>query len=214
MRRGEIDILIGTQMVAKGHDFSRLTLVGVVAADVGLHLPDFRAAERTFQLLTQVAGPGRAGGPAGRGHRPDLPARALRGPVCRGARLPFFLRARGGRARGGGLPPLPAAGPAPLREQGGRSRGRGREVGARIPGETGARRAVFGGKAAGAIEFLGPAAAPLRRVRGMYRHHMLLKAASAARLNAEVEAALAAFAAEPALRAVRLIADIDPLSLL
>ncbi|MCH2171519.1 primosomal protein N' [Myxococcota bacterium] len=67
LRDREIDVLIGTQMVAKGHDYPGVRLVGVVAADIGLHLPDFRAAERTFQLLTQVAGragrdlePGRA----------------------------------------------------------------------------------------------------------------------------------------------------------
>src|SRR6202022_1282873 len=55
-RRGEVHILLGTQMIAKGLDFPNVTLVGVVNADVGLHLPDFRSAERTFQLLAQVAG--------------------------------------------------------------------------------------------------------------------------------------------------------------
>ncbi|MBW2276148.1 MAG: primosomal protein N' [Deltaproteobacteria bacterium] len=68
LRKGEVDILVGTQMVTKGHDFPRVTLVGVLNADVGLHMPDFRAAERTFQLLTQVAG--RAG-------RSELGGRAL-----------------------------------------------------------------------------------------------------------------------------------------
>jgi primosomal protein N' (replication factor Y) len=68
LRREELDILVGTQMVTKGHDFPLVTLVGVLNADVGLHMPDFRAAEKTFQLLTQVAG---------RSGRSDLGGKAL-----------------------------------------------------------------------------------------------------------------------------------------
>ncbi len=72
---GQLDVLVGTQMIAKGHDFPRVTLVGVIDADVGLGLPDFRSAERAFQLLTQVAGRAGRGDVAGQvilqSHLPD-----------------------------------------------------------------------------------------------------------------------------------------------
>jgi primosomal protein N' (replication factor Y) len=64
-RTGKIDILVGTQMIAKGLDFPNVTLVGIINADIGLHMPDFRAGERTFQLLTQVAGRAGRGDMAG-----------------------------------------------------------------------------------------------------------------------------------------------------
>ena len=80
---GELDVLVGTQMIAKGHDFPRVTLVGVISADVGLGLADFRAAERTFQLLTQVAGRAGRGEIAGRGDRADAVSRATTASATR-----------------------------------------------------------------------------------------------------------------------------------
>ena len=157
-------MLIGTQMVAKGHDFPGVPLVGVVAADVGLHLPDFRAAERTFQLLTQVAGR------AGRDRAPGrvivqtfVPDHYAVRPGAR-PRLRDVLRAGARAPRALGFPPLGHA-----RE---RARLRGAARATRSRARRRSRAAIA---AAGACELLGPAPAPLPRLRGRHRQQLLIK---------------------------------------
>ena len=162
-----LDVLIGTQLVAKGHDFPGVRLVGVVLADIGLHLPDFRAAERTFQLLTQVAG--RAG-------RDRAPGRvivqtfspdhyAIR-PVREHDYEGFYAEELGHRAALG-YPPF------------------GHLVRALVsgPDEDRTREAADALAAAAAppegVELLGPAPAPLARLRGRHRIQLLAKGADA-----------------------------------
>jgi primosomal protein N' (replication factor Y) (superfamily II helicase) len=162
---GETDILVGTQMIAKGHDFPRVTLVGVVDADVGLGLPDFRAAERTFHLLTQVAGrAGRADLPGEvllQSHWPDHYALTL---AC-AQDYPAFFEHEMEFRRTMGYPPVTALVNLVIR--------------ARDAGK-GARDAFALGRrlrdsAAGRYRILGPAEAPLARLRQEHRFQILLK---------------------------------------
>ena len=194
----EIDVLIGTQMVAKGHHFPQLTLVGVVDADLGLAGGDMRAAERTYQLLHQV------GGRAGRGGRPGrvvLQTYAAEHPViaalAAGDRDSFMAREAAAREVYG-LPPF----------------GRLVAVIASGPGEAETQRAASAlARAARAeekslgIQVLGPAPAPLRLLRGRHRFRLLFKAPRGALLQPHMRRWLAAL--DRRTRA-RLQVDIDP----
>jgi primosomal protein N' (replication factor Y) len=162
---GETDILIGTQMIAKGHDFPRVTLVGVIDADVGLGLPDFRAAERTFQLLTQVAGrAGRADLPGEvilQSHWPDHYALTFACAQDYGA---FYEREIEFR-RTMAYPPVGALVNVVIRS-------RDAMAGAKEADALGRRLREHAG---GRYRVLGPGRAPLSRLRGEYRFQILLK---------------------------------------
>ncbi|MBI1724915.1 MAG: primosomal protein N' [Candidatus Tectomicrobia bacterium] len=210
VRRGEADVLIGTQMVAKGHDFPKLTLVGVVLADVGLHLPDFRASERTFQLLTQVAGrAGRAelaGEAVIQTFRPDHYAVACARTHDYAA---FYAQEIAARERAG-YPPFRRLTRLRFEAKQEDVAARAGEWSRRFLERQGAQPAGKGG----AVEYLGPAPAPLERVRGVWRRHMLLKSRTSQPLGEAVRALMGAFNQEKALRAAQLIVDVDPQNLL
>jgi primosomal protein N' (replication factor Y) len=200
LRARRLDVLIGTQMVAKGHDFPGVQLVGVVLADVGLHLPDFRAAERTFQLLTQVAGR------AGRDRAPGrvivqtyAPAHPAIRPVRDHDYEAFYAEELGQRAALG-YPPF----------------GRLVQVlvsGADAPAALAAAQALaLAAAAPGGPEVLGPAPAPIARLRGKYRFQLLLKGADAEQLHAAARRVVEAAGKLP--RGVQASVDAFPVNML
>jgi primosomal protein N' (replication factor Y) len=209
-RKGEIHLLLGTQMIAKGLDFPNVTLVGVVNADVGLHLPDFRAAERTFQLLAQVAG--RAGrGPRGgqvvvQTYNPEHPCIALAAahdyeafvagelvhrkahnypPYQRLARL--IVRSRDRDDAAGFADRLAEAFQLALEKL-------------KEPSGEPAR-----------VRLLGPAEAPVFRLKGYFRFHFQLQSPSAAVLH-QLLRAVVPFVRPPS--GVEFTLDVDPLNML
>ena len=198
---GEIDILVGTQMIAKGHDFPKVTLVGVVSADVGLGLADFRAAERTFQLLTQVAGR------AGRGGRPGEAIVQTLYPdhysiqlACRQDYPTFFEREFTYR-RGMRYPPLVALVNVMVR---------GPAFDVAMGTATDLVEGLEPLAAAGGFVTLGPAPAPLGRLRGEHRVQFFLKGGRRSEMRAALRQVLAA---TPSVRR-RVTVDVDPLNVL
>jgi len=206
LRSRDIDILIGTQMVTKGHDFPEVTLVGVLRSDVGLHMPDFRAAERTFQLLTQVAG--RAGRAERKGSAvvqtfsPHHPAVAAAQHHDYAAFAQTELEAR----RELGYPPF------------------GRLAMVRISGPDAAKvesaaRTLMGrlrdardNAGQPSVSLLGPAPSPLSRLQGRWRWQILLKSPGHGPLRAVLEGVLGDIESPPS--GVRIRLDIDPVSML
>lgn len=204
-RAGRIDILVGTQMIAKGHDVPGVTLVGVLQADLGLTFPDFRAAERTFQLLTQVAGR------AGRGERPGTVLLQVLHPghyaVESAAHADFegFYEKEANFRRWMHYPPFAALAMVQLRH---RDEARLRE---RVDAVTG----FFESSALAAaneVRVLGPAPALVARLKTEYRVQFLLKSASRRALHVLLRG-LRAFARERRFGPTELVVDVDPLNL-
>jgi primosomal protein N' (replication factor Y) len=201
MAAGSIDILVGTQMIAKGHDFPRVTLVGVVSADVGLGLADFRAAERTFQLLTQVAGRAGRGGEPGEAIVQTLyPTHYSIEYACRqdyDAFLAKELRYRQSMR----YPPLTAMVNIVVKAADAR---------AALADAATLAQHLRNNADVGRFSVLGPAPAPLAKLRGEYRAQIFLKGSHRAGMRDSV---LAALAAEPEMRR-RVSIDVDPVSIL
>ena len=198
---GEVDVLVGTQMIAKGHDFPRVTLVGVISADVGLGHADFRAGERTFQLLTQVAGR------AGRGSRTGeavvqtlYPEHYSIQQACRQDYQEFFQRELAYR-RSMRYPPLVALVNVVIR---------GRTFGDAMRTGTDLTRRLAPAVGPGGFTILGPAAAPLGRLRGEHRVQLFLKGTR----RADMRAALKSVLAEMREVRRRVTIDVDPVSVL
>ena len=202
---GELDMLVGTQMIAKGHDFPNVTLVGVVSVDAGLALPDFRAAERTFQLLTQVAGRAGRGQRAGRvliqTYHPEH--YALR-HACAQDYIGFYkeeIRYRKNLS----YPPFVALASLLVH---GEDLMRVQTTAAEI------RRALDDANTDRACRILGPAPAPLARLRGEHRIQILLKSRSRSRLRAVLDMALADAATVRGCDLHAVNVEIDPINLM
>lgn len=201
--RGEWDVLLGTQMVAKGHDFSRVTLVGVLAAESTLCMPDFRAAERTFQLITQVVGrSGRGGTPGQAVIQTFQPQHYAIRHACEQDYLKFFEHEIGFRKLLQ-YPPFTVLTNLIIARQD--------EDLARLQAQALADELGKLGKEH--VRVVGPAAAPLARLRGRFRFQILLKARKRGRLQEVLRGALDAHRRQGHSER-HVMVDMDPMSLL
>lgn len=202
--RGELDMLVGTQMIAKGHDFPNVTLVGVVSVDLGLGLPDFRAAERTFQLLTQVAGR------AGRG---DLGGRVLiqtyypEHYALQHAREQDYLGFYDEEIRFRekmGYPPFFSLASVLIKHT---------DLGVALENARKVRKALDEANSSKACRILGPAPASLARLKGEHRIQILIKSPNRRVLRETIDLALAS-AEEMGTDMRTVFTEIDPLNLM
>jgi len=201
LHAGEIDLLVGTQMIAKGHDIPNVTLVGVVGSDAALGFPDFRAAERTFQLLTQVAGR------AGRGETPGkvvlqtffaehyaiqyAAAHDYRGFYEKEARFRSWMH----------YPPFNAVSNVIVRSS---------KLDEALTW-SGILGKWFEATRLEGVRVMGPAAAAIVRLKTEYRYHFLLKSASRERMNTVLRAMIE-HAVEKKIPRTNLVVDVDALS--
>ena len=204
MKRREIDILIGTQMITKGHDYSHLTLVGILEADQSLSLPDFRSAERTFQMLTQVSGR------AGRAEKPgrvliqtyqpqndSIEAVILNDPET-------FLRKELQHRKDAGYPPF-----CRLIEI--RLAGLHRETLVRKIQTLGARIEKIPGAWG---DLLGPAPCVLEKIRNRFRWRLLIKTAHYTKIQIPLRRLLDDFASNDLPSSMRMLINVDPVDMM
>jgi primosomal protein N' (replication factor Y) len=196
---GDVDVLVGTQMIAKGHDFPQVTLVGVVSADVGLGLADFRAGERTFQLLTQVAGRAGRGDITGEAVIQTIhPAHYSIRHACRQDYAAFYDEEINFR-RSMRYPPVIAMINAVVKAS-------SLEAAIADAGEI-VSALRWGGEP---YRVLGPAPAPLSRLKGEHRAQFFIKGTHRSAIR---KALLTALEARPEIKR-RTIVDVDPMSVL
>jgi primosomal protein N' (replication factor Y) len=207
MRRGEVDFLLGTQMIAKGLDFPAVRLVGVISADQSLHIPDFRAAERTFQLITQVIGRAgrsddleREGGGIAIIQSYDPENRVLQ-TACSQDFEDFYQSEIKLRFRFGYPPAMHLARMVV-------SGGDQQEVADTSDAFHGKLEAT---RPEGEVHLLGPAPAPLEKLEGRWRFHFILKAS---KVSVLVKWILSAKRLMRPVKGLRLEIDMDPISML